>query len=181
MTDKQKELSITTFAAGCFWCIESAFNSLKGVNKALSGYMGGHIDNPTYQDICTGESGHAEVVQITFDSNIITYQSLVEILFTLHDPTQLNRQGNDVGTQYRSVIFYLDDVQKLASLKMLASQQVLFADKIVTELSPATLFYSAETYHQDYYRDNPNQPYCSIMIGPKLAKFSANYEALLTQ
>lgn len=151
------------------------------MQSVLSGYSGGHLDNPTYQDICTGLSGHAEVVKIEFDEKVISYSTLLQIFFELHDPTQLNRQGNDVGTQYRSVIFYLDDVQKLASLKMLASQQVLFADKIVTELSPATLFYSAETYHQDYYRDNPNQPYCSIMIGPKLAKFSANYATLLAQ
>lgn len=169
------------FGGGCFWCIDAAFRHLKGVQSVLSGYSGGHLDNPTYQDICTGLSGHAEVVKIEFDEKVISYSTLLQIFFELHDPTQLNRQGNDVGTQYRSVIFYLDDVQKLASLKMLASQQVLFADKIVTELSPATLFYSAETYHQDYYRDNPNQPYCSIMIGPKLAKFSANYATLLAQ
>lgn len=169
------------FGGGCFWCIDAAFRRLKGVQSVLSGYSGGHLDNPTYQDICTGLSGHAEVVKIEFDEQIISYSTLLQIFFELHDPTQLNRQGNDVGTQYRSVIFYLDDVQKLASLKMLASQQALFADKIVTELSPATLFYSAETYHQDYYRDNPNQPYCSIMIGPKLAKFSANYATLLAQ
>ena len=169
------------FGGGCFWCIDAAFRRLKGVQSVLSGYSGGHLDNPTYQDICTGLSGHAEVVKIEFDEQVISYSTLLQIFFELHDPTQLNRQGNDVGTQYRSVIFYLDDVQKLASLKMLASQQVLFADKIVTELSPATLFYSAETYHQDYYRDNPNQPYCSIMIGPKLAKFSANYATLLAQ
>lgn len=169
------------FGGGCFWCIDAAFRRLKGVQSVLSGYSGGHLDNPTYQDICTGLSGHAEVVKIEFDEKVISYSTLLQIFFELHDPTQLNRQGNDVGTQYRSVIFYLDDVQKLASLKMLASQQVLFADKIVAELSPATLFYSAETYHQDYYRDNPNQPYCSIMIGPKLAKFSANYATLLAQ
>ncbi|MGB0986048.1 MAG: peptide-methionine (S)-S-oxide reductase MsrA [Pseudoalteromonas spongiae] len=169
------------FGGGCFWCIDAAFRRLKGVQSVLSGYSGGHLDNPTYQDICTGLSGHAEVVKIEFDEQVISYSTLLQIFFELHDPTQLNRQGNDVGTQYRSVIFYLDDVQKLASLKMLASQQALFADKIVTELSPATLFYSAETYHQDYYRDNPNQPYCSIMIGPKLAKFSANYATLLAQ
>ncbi|WP_100914134.1 peptide-methionine (S)-S-oxide reductase MsrA [Pseudoalteromonas spongiae] len=169
------------FGGGCFWCIDAAFRRLKGVQSVLSGYSGGHLDNPTYQDICTGLSGHAEVVKIEFDEQVISYSTLLQIFFELHDPTQLNRQGNDIGTQYRSVIFYLDDVQKLASLKMLASQQVLFADKIVTELSPATLFYSAETYHQDYYRDNPNQPYCSIMIGPKLAKFSANYATLLAQ
>ncbi|WP_394228456.1 peptide-methionine (S)-S-oxide reductase MsrA [Pseudoalteromonas spongiae] len=169
------------FGGGCFWCIDAAFRRLKGVQSVLSGYSGGHLDNPTYQDICTGLSGHAEVVKIEFDEKVISYSTLLQIFFELHDPTQLNRQGNDVGTQYRSVIFYLDDVQKLASLKMLASQQALFADKIVTELSPATLFNSAETYHQDYYRDNPNQPYCSIMIGPKLAKFSANYATLLAQ
>lgn len=169
------------FGGGCFWCIDAAFRRLKGVQSVLSGYSGGHLDNPTYQDICTGLSGHAEVVKIEFDEQVISYSTLLQIFFELHDPTQLNRQGNDVGTQYRSVIFYLDDVQKLASLKMLASQQALFADKIVTELSPASLFYSAETYHQDYYRDNPNQPYCSIMIGPKLAKFSANYATLLAQ
>lgn len=166
---------------GCFWCIDAAFRRLKGVHCVTSGYSGGHIDNPTYQDICTGLSGHAEVVKIEFDEQAISYSTLLQIFFDLHDPTQLNRQGNDVGTQYRSVIFYLDEIQKLASLKMLASQQALFASKVVTQLCPAERFYNAETYHQDYYSDNPNQPYCSIMIGPKLAKFSANYATLLAQ
>ncbi|WP_372767191.1 peptide-methionine (S)-S-oxide reductase MsrA [Pseudoalteromonas sp.] len=166
---------------GCFWCIDAAFRRLKGVHSVTSGYSGGYIDNPNYQDICTGLSGHAEVVKIEFNEQVISYSTLLQIFFDLHDPTQLNRQGNDVGTQYRSVIFYLDEIQKLASLKMLASQQALFANKVVTQLCPAERFYDAETYHQDYYSDNPNQPYCSIMIGPKLAKFSANYATLLAQ
>lgn len=169
------------FGGGCFWCIDAAFRRLKGVHSVTSGYSGGHIENPTYQDICTGLSGHAEVVKIEFDEQVISYSTLLQIFFDLHDPTQLNRQGNDIGTQYRSVIFYLDEIQKLASLKMLASQQALFASKVVTQLCPAERFYNAETYHQDYYSDNPDQPYCSIMIGPKLAKFSANYATLLAQ
>lgn len=169
------------FGGGCFWCIDAAFRRLKGIHSVTSGYSGGHIENPTYQDICTGLSGHAEVVKIEFDEQVISYSTLLQIFFDLHDPTQLNRQGNDIGTQYRSVIFYLDEIQKLASLKMLASQQALFASKVVTQLCPAERFYNAETYHQDYYSDNPDQPYCSIMIGPKLAKFSANYATLLAQ
>jgi peptide-methionine (S)-S-oxide reductase len=164
---------------GCFWCIDAAFRRLKGVHSVTSGYSGGHIENPTYQNICTGLSGHAEVVKIEFDEQVISYSTLLQIFFDLHDPTQLNRQGNDVGTQYRSVIFYLDEIQKLASLKMLASQQALFASKVVTQLCPAERFYDAETYHQDYYSDNPNQPYCSIMIGPKIAKFEHLYGNLL--
>ena len=164
---------------GCFWCIDAELRSLKGVHSVTSGYSGGHIENPTYQNICTGLSGHAEVVKIEFDEQVISYSTLLQIFFDLHDPTQLNRQGNDVGTQYRSVIFYLDEIQKLASLKMLASQQALFASKVVTQLCPAERFYDAETYHQDYYSDNPNQPYCSIMIGPKIAKFEHLYGNLL--
>jgi peptide-methionine (S)-S-oxide reductase len=166
---------------GCFWCIDAAFRRVKGVQSVTSGYSGGQIANPTYQDICTGQSGHAEVVKIDFDEKIVSYSTLLQLFFDLHDPTQLNRQGNDVGTQYRSVIFYLDEIQKLASLKMLASQQTLLADKVVTQLCPAERFYAAETYHQDYYTDNPNQSYCSIMIGPKIAKFETNYADLLTQ
>ena len=156
---------------GCFWCIDAAFRRVKGVISVTSGYSGGQLDNPTYNDICTGQSGHAEVIKIDFDGQQVSYSTLLQMFFDLHDATQLNRQGNDVGTQYRSVIFYADSAQKLAALKMIAAQQQLVSEPIVTELSPVTVFYSAEQYHQDYFADNPNQPYCSYMIAPKLAKF----------
>lgn len=167
------------FGGGCFWCIDAAFRQVKGVEEVLSGYSGGTLDNPTYQDICTGQSGHAEVVKIIYDEQLVSYSTLLQLFFDLHDPTQLNRQGNDVGTQYRSVIFYLDDVQKLASLKMIKSQQALWSSSIVTELSPAAPFYDAESYHQDYFMNNQNQPYCSFMIAPKMAKFYETYQFLL--
>ena len=175
MTLKQTAI----LGGGCFWCIDSALRRVKGVISVTSGYAGGHLERPTYQDICTGLSGHAEVVKVEFDAKQISYSTLLQLFFDLHDPTQLNRQGNDVGTQYRSVIYYADDVQKLAALKMLNAQQVRFDDPVVTELSPQQVFYPAEHYHQDYYNENPNQGYCNIIIAPKLAKFNELYQALL--
>ncbi|RJF37735.1 peptide-methionine (S)-S-oxide reductase MsrA [Pseudoalteromonas gelatinilytica] len=168
-------IQIATFGGGCFWCIDAAFRRVKGVLNVSSGYAGGEIENPSYQQICTGLTGHAEVVQLDFDSSIVSYNTLLEMFFTLHDATQLNRQGNDVGTQYRSVIYYHDEKQKAESQAMIAALQKQIREPIVTELSPLTNFYPAEQYHQDYYNENPNQGYCSILIAPKLAKFEQYY------
>ncbi len=168
-------IQIATFGGGCFWCIDAAFRRVKGVLNVSSGYAGGEIENPSYQQICTGLTGHAEVVQLDFDSSIVSYNTLLEMFFTLHDATQLNRQGNDVGTQYRSVIYYHDEKQKAESQAMIDALQKQIREPIVTELSPLTNFYPAEQYHQDYYNENPNQGYCSILIAPKLAKFEQHY------
>ena len=168
-------IQIATFGGGCFWCIDAAFRRVKGVLNVSSGYAGGEIENPSYQQICTGLTGHAEVVQLDFDSSIVSYNTLLEMFFTLHDATQLNRQGNDVGTQYRSVIYYHDEKQKAESQAMIDALQTQIREPIVTELSPLTNFYPAEQYHQDYYNENPNQGYCSILIAPKLAKFEQYY------
>lgn len=174
-------MAIAIFGGGCFWCIDAAFRKVKGVSEVISGYCGGEMSAPTYQQICTGLTGHAEVVKIEFDEHIVSYSNLLEFFFALHDPTQLNRQGNDVGTQYRSVIFYQDDVQKLAAQKYIAELQHHFEQPIVTELAPNAAFYSAEHYHQDYYQANPTQPYCSMLIAPKLQKFYQRYCDYLTQ
>lgn len=164
-------IQIATFGGGCFWCIDAAFRRVKGVLNVSSGYAGGEIENPSYQQICTGLTGHAEVVQLDFDSSIVSYNTLLKMFFTLHDATQLNRQGNDVGTQYRSVIYYHTEQQKAEAQTMIAALQKQIREPIVTELSPISNFYPAEQYHQDYYNENPNQGYCSILIAPKLEKF----------
>jgi peptide-methionine (S)-S-oxide reductase len=173
--------AIATLAGGCFWCIESVFNRLRGVESAVSGYMGGHTANPTYKDICNGDTGHAEVVQVTFDPAEISYRELLEIFFTLHDPTQLNRQGNDVGTQYRSAIFCHTPEQQAEAeaviAELTAAQQ--FAAPIVTEVTGATTFYPAEDYHQGYFEQNTNQPYCQFVVAPKVAKAEAKYASRL--
>jgi len=162
-----------TFGSGCFWCTEAIFESLDGVISAVSGYMGGASENPTYKEVCSGLSGHAEVVQITFNPSQISFEELLEAFWASHDPTTLNRQGNDVGTQYRSVVFFHNALQKSAAEEFknhLNSKQV-FPSPIVTEISPATTFYAAENYHQQYFEQNGNEPYCSYVIRPKLDKF----------
>ncbi|PKG37418.1 peptide-methionine (S)-S-oxide reductase MsrA [Psychromonas sp. Urea-02u-13] len=166
-----------TFAGGCFWCIEAAFNSLDGVLSATSGYCGGETLDPTYDSICTGQTGHAEVVQISFDESIISYQALLEIFFTLHDATQLNRQGNDVGTQYRSAIFYHDQTQQQLANDYIEAltADAIFDAPIVTTVVPLETFYSAEAFHQGYYLQNPSQGYCAMVISPKFNKFKAKY------
>lgn len=166
-----------TLAGGCFWCLESAFNRLAGVEEALSGYMGGTTDNPTYQEVCGGDTGHAEVVRIRFDPTRIGYRNLLEIFFFLHDPTTLNRQGNDVGSQYRSAIFFHDPEQEAEAEAMIdwLSAQGIFDLPIVTEVNAASTFWPAEDYHQSYYDQNPRQPYCMFVIGPKLAKLRARF------
>jgi peptide-methionine (S)-S-oxide reductase len=173
--------AIVTLAGGCFWCIETVFNRLRGVESAVSGYMGGHVLDPTYKDICNGDTGHAEVVQITFDPDVIAYRDLLDVFFTIHDPTQLNRQGNDVGTQYRSAIFWHTLEQKVEAeaviAELTASKQ--FGAPIVTEVAEATTFYPAEDYHQRYYEQNPYQPYCQYVVAPKVAKAQAKFAARL--
>ncbi|MBU2642700.1 MAG: peptide-methionine (S)-S-oxide reductase MsrA [Thiobacillus sp.] len=173
--------AIATLAGGCFWCIESVFNRLHGVTSAVSGYMGGHTANPTYKDICNGDTGHAEVVRVNFDPDVISFRELLDVFFTLHDPTQLNRQGNDVGTQYRSAIFWHTPEQKTEAEAVIAGMTSAkqFDAPVVTELSEATIFYPAEDYHQGYFEQNPNQPYCQFVVAPKVAKAQAKYAARL--
>ncbi|MHB1400845.1 MAG: peptide-methionine (S)-S-oxide reductase MsrA [Thiobacillus sp.] len=173
--------AVATLAGGCFWCIETVFNQLRGVESAVSGYMGGHTANPTYADICSGDTGHAEVVQVRFDPDVISYRELLEIFFTLHDPTQLNRQGNDVGTQYRSAIFWHTPAQKAEAQAVIAGLTAAkqFDAPIVTEVAEATTFYPAEEYHQGYFDSNPNQPYCQFVVAPKVAKARAKFAARL--
>ncbi len=164
--------AIATLAGGCFWCIEPLFHRLRGVESAVSGYMGGHTDRPTYRDVCNGDTGHAEVVQITFDPDVITFRDLLDVFFTLHDPTQLNRQGNDVGTQYRSAIFWHTPEQQTEAEAVIAALDASreFGAPIVTEVTEATIFYPAEDYHQRYFEQNPHQPYCQYVVAPKVAK-----------
>ena len=173
--------AIVTLAGGCFWCIETVFNRLRGVESAVSGYMGGHVLDPTYKDICNGDTGHAEVVQITFDPDVIAYRDLLDVFFTLHDPTQLNRQGNDVGTQYRSAIFWHTPEQKAEAEAVIAelTSAKQFGAPIVTEVTEATTFYPAEDYHQGYFEQNPYQPYCQFVVAPKVAKARAKFAARL--
>jgi peptide-methionine (S)-S-oxide reductase len=159
-----------TFGAGCFWCVEAVFERLDGVISVTSGYAGGTTPNPTYEDVCTGRTGHAEVAQITFDPSKITFDQLLKVFWESHDPTSLNRQGTDIGTQYRSVIFYHNDEQKAAAEKSRASAQKEFDNPIATQIQPLKVFYAAENYHQDYYRNNQNAPYCTLVIRPKLKK-----------
>ncbi len=172
---------VATLAGGCFWCIETVFNRLQGVESAVSGYMGGHTEKPSYEAVCNGDTGHAEVVQITFDTDVISYRDLLDVFFTIHDPTQLNRQGNDVGTQYRSAIFWHTPEQKAeaeAAIATLAASK-RFGAPIVTEVTEATTFHPAEAYHQRYYEHNPHQPYCQYVVAPKVAKAEEKFGARL--
>ncbi|HOY30390.1 MAG TPA: peptide-methionine (S)-S-oxide reductase MsrA [Bacteroidales bacterium] len=166
------ELDTATFGGGCFWCIEAIFEQVNGVKQVVSGYAGGHTINPTYKQVCTGETGHAEVCQITFDKKIISYQELLLIFFSSHDPTTPGRQGADIGTQYRSVIFYHDTQQKniAENFMNVFNEQKVFDNPLVTELKTYTTFYPAENYHQQYFDNNSSQPYCRIVIAPKLEK-----------
>jgi peptide-methionine (S)-S-oxide reductase len=168
----QGKLSVTTLGGGCFWCLEAVYLELKGIEKVESGYMGGHVDNPTYRQVCGGATGHAEVVQLTFDPNVISFREILQIFFTIHDPTTLNRQGADVGTQYRSVIFYHDEEQKRISEEVIEEMEAagIWENPIVTQVVPVEHFYVAEEYHQDYFSRNPNQPYCQVVVAPKVAK-----------
>lgn len=172
-TGNEKKLEIATFAAGCFWCVEAQYQQLKGVEKVESGYIGGSVPNPTYKQVCTGNTGHAEACNIFYDPSVISYDELLAAFWTAHDPTQLNRQGNDVGTQYRSAIFYHNDEQKQKAedYKRKLNEEKAYNDDIVTEISPYSTFYKAEDYHQNYYNDNPSQGYCVFVVKPKLDKF----------
>ena len=170
--DNLKASKTAVFGAGCFWCVEAVFQRLGGVQTVVPGYAGGHTENPTYESVCSGTTGHAEVAKITFDPNVITYTQLLGMFWKSHDPTTLNRQGNDVGTQYRSVIYYLDDEQKNSAEKSKSAveESNLLAAPIVTEIEQLTKFYPAEDYHHNYYKLNPNQAYCRLIIEPKLKK-----------
>lgn len=171
-----------TLAGGCFWCIEGAFSQIQGILSATSGYMGGSkSDIPSYEEVCTGETGHAEVVQLVFDPALISYQEILEIFFTLHDPTQLNRQGNDVGSQYRSAIFFHDINQQQIAEKIIKEliESNAFEQDIVTQISPAVTFHSGEDYHQDYFKNNPENQYCQAVVSPKLAKFRKTFVSKL--
>lgn len=166
-----------TLGGGCFWCLEAVYDQLRGVQDVVSGYAGGHVENPTYEQVSSGQTGHAEVVQITFDPEIISYGEILDVFFTIHDPTTLNRQGADIGTQYRSVIFYHSEEQRrIAVEKMKAIEDAgIWDDPIVTQLEPFDAFYPAEDYHQEYYERNPNAGYCQFVIKPKVAKFRKEF------
>jgi len=168
---------VATFGGGCFWRLDAAFRQLRGVEKVVSGYAGGKRPNPSYEQVCSGATGHAEVVQITFDPNIVSYEDLLGVLFTIHDPTTLNRQGNDTGTQYRSVVFYHSPEQERAVRQTTAAleREKVWDDAIVTEVIPFSVFYPAEGYHQDYFNKNPNQPYCQAVVAPKVGKVRKAY------
>lgn len=171
------EKEIATLGGGCFWCLEAVYQEFRGVEKVVSGYSGGHVENPSYKQVTTGRTGHAEVVQLTFDPLIVSFREILDVFFTIHDPTQLNRQGNDIGPQYRSAIFYHDQQQKNTAQQVIQEleDQDLWGKPIVTEVTPFETFYRAEDYHQNYYKDNPYQPYCQMVVKPKVAKFRKKY------
>jgi peptide-methionine (S)-S-oxide reductase len=180
MTDRRAkgpELEVATLGGGCFWCLEAVYNELQGVHRAESGYAGGTVPNPSYRQVCTGTTGHAEVVQVTFDPHQTSYREILEVFLSIHDPTTLNRQGADVGTQYRSAIFYHDAKQKVIAEEMIQELEALekWPEPIVTEIVPFEVFYKAEDYHQEYYQHNQNQPYCRVVVAPKLKKFRKLY------
>ena len=168
---------IATLAGGCFWCLEAVYDGMKGVESVESGYMGGRTPNPTYEQVCGGDSGHAEIVRITFDPAAVSFKELLEVFFVIHDPTILNRQGNDAGTQYRSAIFYHTPAQKADAEEVIARLNAakLWGKPIVTEVTPATTFYMGEGYHQEYFARNPYQPYCQAVVAPKVAKFRQHF------
>lgn len=166
-----------TIGGGCFWCLEAVYQELPGVSKVVSGYAGGTATNPTYEQVCSGSTGHAEVVQLTFDPDQVSLRKILEIFFTIHDPTTLNRQGNDVGTQYRSVIFYHDAAQHEVAKHVVAEMASVWDAPLVTEVAPLDVFYPAEPYHQNYYRQHPDQGYCAFVVAPKVAKFRKLFSA----
>ncbi len=172
---------IATLGGGCFWCLEAVFEELRGVQEVVSGYSGGTVPDPTYEQVCTGTTDHAEVVQVTFDPEAVSFREILEVYFSIHDPTTLNRQGADVGTQYRSVIFYHTPEQKRVAEEVIAQLEEagVWDDPIVTEVTPASVFYAAEDYHQEYFRRNEAQPYCRVVIAPKVAKFRTQHLARL--
>lgn len=177
MRESTTNREIATLAGGCFWCLEAVYQELRGVELVESGYMGGHVRNPSYREVCNGTTGHAEVVQITFDTQEVSFQEILEVFFTIHDPTTLNRQGADVGTQYRSAIFYHSDEQKATAEQVIREITTagVWNNPIVTQVAPADTFYKAENYHQNYYTQNGGQPYCQVVIAPKVSKFRKQY------
>lgn len=177
--DSGKQLQTATLGGGCFWCLEAVYELVNGVESVVSGYAGGHVANPSYERVCTGTTGHAEVTQVTFDPSVVSLSHLLDIFFTIHDPTTLNRQGYDVGPQYRSIILYHNDEQKAeaeAAIKRVV-EQGLYRDPLVTQVEPLDIFYKAEDYHQEYFRSNPGASYCQVIIEPKVAKFRDKYLA----
>lgn len=180
MNEKESEeqtKEVATLAGGCFWCTEAVFSIIRGVEKVEPGYTGGSVENPTYEQVSTGSTGHAEAAQITFDRRIISFSEILEVFFATHDPTTLNRQGPDVGTQYRSAIFYANEKQRKTAIRVIAEleKEDIWSSPIVTEVAPLKVFYKAETYHKDYYQKHPNQPYCQQVITPKLAKLQHRF------
>lgn len=178
---RQKKLEVATLGGGCFWCTEAVFQLIRGVEKVDPGYSGGNLPNPTYEQVSTGRTGHVEVAQITFDADIISFREILEIFFGTHDPTQLNRQGADVGTQYRSVIFYRDEQQKAVAERLMSelTSEKVYDHPIVTSVEPLKVFYRAETYHKDYFKNHPKESYCQVVIAPKIAKLQKTYVSKL--
>jgi peptide-methionine (S)-S-oxide reductase len=176
-TNENQTSQTATLAGGCFWCLEAVFDNLLGVLDVISGYSGGSVPNPTYSEVTSGRTGHAEVVQVTFDPGLISFEEILEVFFTIHDPTTLNRQGADVGTQYRSAVFYHSPEQKAITEQVIADleAQNIWDNRIVTQIAPFEAFYPAEAYHQEYYANNPRQPYCQMVVAPKVAKFRKKY------
>jgi len=181
MNQSQSNTEIATLGGGCFWCLEAVYDELRGILSVESGYSGGAVPNPTYRQVTTGQTGHAEVVQITYDPAVISFRDILHVFFTIHDPTTLNRQGADAGTQYRSAIYYHSEEQKEIAVEVIAEMEVagLWQNAIVTEVTPFEIFYVAEDYHQEYYANNSYQPYCQVVIAPKLAKARAKFQAQL--
>lgn len=181
MNTQTSQTATAIFASGCFWCTEAVFGALRGVTKVESGYTGGHVPQPSYEQVCGGNTGHAEAVRVTYDPSVISYQTLLGIFFATHDPTQLNRQGNDVGTQYRSAIFYQNEGEKEQAQQLIRQLEAdnMYGAPIVTQLEPASTFYRAEDHHQDYFANNPTQPYCMAVVGPKVSKFRKSFEPYL--
>jgi peptide-methionine (S)-S-oxide reductase len=176
MTQTAQNREVATLAGGCFWCLEAVYQLLPGVERVQSGYMGGELENPTYEEVCGGDTGHAEVVQLTFDPSVVSFEEILGVFFSVHDPTTLNCQGADVGTQYRSAIFYHSEAQRESAEKMIASlEKEDIWQGVVTEVVPAETFYEAEIYHQNYYQNNPYQPYCMAVVAPKVSKFRKHY------
>jgi peptide-methionine (S)-S-oxide reductase len=175
--DVQHSKEIATLGGGCFWCLEAVFKDLRGVESVVSGYTGGDVANPTYNQVCSGTTGHAEVVQVAFDPQVVSFREILEVFFTIHDPTTLNRQGADAGTQYRSAIFYHSPEQRAVAEQVITelTAEQLWRDPLVTEVTPLTEFYAAEDYHQDYFENNPYQPYCMAVVAPKVAKFRKKF------
>ena len=177
-TTEGEVMETIVLGGGCFWCVEGAILGLKGVSKVIPGYSGGHIEDPTYEQVCSKNSGHAEVVEVTFDSDIIPRRILLEVFFTCHDPTQLNRQGNDIGPQYRSVVYYKNEDERSDVNEVIGYLQQNFVDDIVTEVSPLINFYEAENYHHNYFANNPNNPYCAMVVSPKISKTRSKHATL---